>query len=351
MKGLVFVEPGRVELDELPMPSVDEDDLLLRLHAASICGTDLRIWRNGHFKIPAGTRRVLGHEIAGEIVRVGSRVEGFATGDRVTVTPNVGCGRCLMCRDGYNNMCKDYEAFGISFDGGFEEYMRVPGFAIDRGNVFRIPDSVSYPAAALCEPLSCCHWGQEPLRISPSDTVLVVGAGPIGLFHVMLSKIRGAREVIVANRRQSRLDVAASVGADVLLNVSDEDLESAVMRHTGGRGVDVIVTCASDPQIQSAAVRLLATHGRLNFFSGLGKAIDVPIDSNLVHYKGLIVTGTTGSTNAAYEQSLQLVADGRIDVEQMVTRSYPIDEAVEAMEFAASGQGMKTVIEFSGAGR
>lgn len=346
MKALAFLEPGCVELQERPIPKCGPDDILVKLHAASICGTDIRIWRNGHFKIPAGTQRVLGHEIAGEIVEAGDRVHGFIVGDRVSVTPNVGCGRCLMCRQGYNNMCADYEAFGISMDGGFQEYMVVPGVALDRGNVFHIPHSISYLAAALCEPLSCCHWGQMPLHITPNDDLLVVGAGPIGLFHVMLGKVRGARRVLVANRRQERLDSASRVGADICLNVSKESLYDAVMRVTDGRGVDVIVTAVSDAEVQSTAVRLLATHGRLNFFSGLGQAVEIPIDSNRVHYKGLILTGTTGSTNAAYEESVSLVADGRIDVEQMISRRFPIDEAVQALEFAVSGAGMKTMIDF-----
>jgi 2-desacetyl-2-hydroxyethyl bacteriochlorophyllide A dehydrogenase len=346
MKALAYIEPGHVELQDRALPEFGPDDLLVKVRAASICGTDLRIWRNGHFKIPPGTARVLGHEIAGDVVEAGSCVEGFAVGDRVTVTPNVGCGRCLMCREGYNNMCPDYEAFGISFDGGFQEYMVVPGIAMERGNVFHIPDAVSYKAAALCEPLSCCHWGQMPLHIQPHDELLVVGAGPIGLFHVMLGKVRGARRVLVANRRQNRLDFAGRVGADVLLNVAEESLYDAVMRVTDGRGVDVIVTAASDAEVQSTAVRMLATHGRVNFFSGLGKAVDVPVDTNRVHYKGLILTGTTGSTNSSYEEAVQLVADGRIDVEQMITRTFAISDAVDAIEFAASGAGMKTVIDF-----
>ncbi len=143
MKAAVFEAPGRVVVREIPQPQIAAEEILIKVRAASICGTDLRISRYGHFKMPAGQHRVLGHEIVGTVVEVGASVTGFAEGERVTVTPNVGCGRCEFCRHGLNNMCPDYEAFGVSIDGGFEEYLRVPGFALERGNVFKVPDSVT----------------------------------------------------------------------------------------------------------------------------------------------------------------------------------------------------------------
>ena len=143
MKAAVYRAPGDIALEDRDMPVCGDDELLLRVRAASVCGTDMRIFKSGHFKIPASTHRVLGHEVAGVIAKVGRFVSGFAEGMRVTVTPNIGCGRCKLCRRGYNNMCPNYEAFGISLDGGFEDYMRVPNIAVRGGNVFAIPDGVS----------------------------------------------------------------------------------------------------------------------------------------------------------------------------------------------------------------
>lgn len=346
MKAAVFHEPGVIVLEDRPEPDMQEQDMLVRVRAASVCGTDLRIFKHGHFKIPAGQHRVLGHEIAGDVVRVGSSVQGYSVGERVSFTPNIGCGRCEFCRDGLNNMCPDYDAFGITIDGGFQELMRVPGFTIDRGNVFRLPDGVDYLNAALSEPFSCCVRGQEALKVGIDDTVLIIGAGPIGIFHLMLSKLSGARKVMIANYGQSRLDIALGHGADVTIDVSSEDLAEVVRRETDGRGVDVVITAVSSPQVQSEAVQLLATHGRLNFFAGLGGGEHPAIDTNRLHYRGLVLTGTTGSSYADYAKALQIVGDGRVRPADLVTATFPVERIHDAFEHSTSGAGMKAMVVF-----
>jgi threonine dehydrogenase-like Zn-dependent dehydrogenase len=348
MKAAVYLEPGRIEVAEVADAEILEDELLVRVRAASICGTDLRIFKHGHFKIPAGQRRVLGHEVAGDVVAVGARVKGFGVGDRVTATPNIGCGLCARCRVGDNNMCADYEAFGISLDGAFEEYLRVPGFALQRGNVFIIPDGVDYIEAALVEPFSCCYRGQRQLRVGFEDTVLVVGAGPIGTLHAMLARLAGARKVIVSDLSKTRLEMVRKAGADVVVDVSTTDLRDAVMAETDGRGVDVIITAVSSAAVQAQAVSLLATHGRVNFFAGLGAGGTVEIDTNRLHYQGLVLTGTTGSSNADYAAAMRLVGDRRVRLDPLVTATYPIEQIHEALEHAASGSGMKAMVLFDG---
>ena len=144
MKAAYNYKPGDIRVEQVEVPRIQDNEVLLRVRAASVCGTDLRIYNHGHFSFPSGERRVLGHEIAGDIVEVGKLVDGFVVGMRVTATSNIGGGICEFCRDGYNNLCPTYEAFGISIDGGFEEYMRVPSIAIKSGNIFRIPDHLSY---------------------------------------------------------------------------------------------------------------------------------------------------------------------------------------------------------------
>lgn len=348
MKAAVYHEPGRVTVEELPKPRPGRDDVLVRVRAASICGTDLRILRNGHFKLPPGTPRVLGHEIAGEVVEVGTEVTAVAVDDRVSVTPNVGCGRCGWCRRGLNNMCPDYEAFGITLDGGFEEYVRIPGFALARGNVFRLPDGLSFQDAALLEPFSCCVRGQDAVGVGVNDVVVVIGTGPIGLFHIMLAKLAGARLVVAANRSANRLHAAKAAGADVLVETQAEDLEGVVDEVTGGRGADVVITCVSSPDVQSQAVKIVGTHGRVNFFAGLGSGENVPIDTNRLHYKGITLTGTTGSSNADYDRSLTLAGEGRVTFDGLVSRTFPVEEIEQALEHAASGQGMKAMVVFDG---
>jgi L-iditol 2-dehydrogenase len=346
MTAAVLTAPGGIAVGKVPVPTVSGSDLLIKVGAASICGTDLRISRHGHFKLSAGTPRILGHELAGTVVDVGSEAGGFAIGDRVSVTPNVGCGHCRFCRLGLNNMCPDYDAFGITLDGGFAEYVRVPGHAVQRGNVFRLPDAVSYTEAALVEPFSCCLRGQDALDITFEDTVLIIGAGPIGAFHVMLARLAGARKILLANRSRGRLDRAGAFGADVLIHTAEQDLREIVLAETSGRGADVVVTCVSDPTVQATAVQLSATHGRVNFFAGLGVARDVGIDTNRVHYQGLTLTGTTGSSNADYARALQLVGDRRVDLSGLVTRTFAVEDIAPAMDYARSGAGMKAAVLF-----
>jgi len=343
MKAAVFHEPGVVVVQDRPVPTVGPGDLLVEVRAASVCGTDLRISRHGHFKIAPGQHRVLGHEVAGEIVATGGDVPGYAVGDRVAVTPNVGCGRCGMCRRGLNNMCADYEAFGVSLDGGFADYLLVPAFAVQRGNVFSLPAGLPF-AQAAGERLG--QRGVQAVGVGPQDDVLVVGAGPIGAFTVMLARLAGARRILVANRSRGRLDRIAAYGADTLIEVGDRDLVAAVLAETGGRGVDVAITAASSPQVQADAVQLLATHGRVNFFAGLGTGVDVGVDTNRVHYRGLTLTGTTGSSNADYAQALALIGEQRVELSALVTRTFGLDDIADAFAYAASGAGMKAGITF-----
>ncbi|RBP18116.1 threonine dehydrogenase-like Zn-dependent dehydrogenase [Roseiarcus fermentans] len=344
MKAAVYRAPGDIALEDRDMPVCGDDELLLRVRAASVCGTDMRIFKSGHFKIPASTHRVLGHEVAGVIAKVGRFVSGFAEGMRVTVTPNIGCGRCKLCRRGYNNMCPNYEAFGISLDGGFEDYMRVPNIAVRGGNVFAIPDGVSFEEAAVVEPLSCAFNAFQGLKVTPEDRVLIFGPGPIGAFFTQLAKLYGAKTVIVAGITDNRLETVGRMGADVLINTTRTDLAQEIANISNGDGVDVIVTAASAPQLQAQALTLLAMHGRVNFFGGLPKGAKVELDTNLIHYRGLHVAGTTGSSNEDYARAMQLVADGQINVRDIVTERYPLTEIGKAFDSAFEGRGMKAMV-------
>jgi threonine dehydrogenase-like Zn-dependent dehydrogenase len=344
LKAALFYEPNKINVEEVAEPQIAENEILIRIRATSVCGTDLRISKFGHFKIPTGQRRVLGHELAGEIVKVGSLVTGYSEGMRVTATPNIGCGMCGFCRDGYNQMCPDYEAFGVSIDGGFQEFMKVPNIAIRGGNLFPIPDHVSFEEASLIEPLSCCYNAFKVLETYYADAVLVIGAGPIGAMHVMLSRIAGAKHIMVADIRGDRLEKFSEFGADTTIDTGKHDLKTEVMKATGNHGADVVITACSVPEIQSLSIELLATHGRVNFFGGLGQDVSIPIDSNKIHYKGLHVLGTTGSSNSDYFKALSMVKAGRADLKQLISGTFSLSEIDSAFAHAASGEGLKALI-------
>ncbi len=344
MKAAIYKGQGLVTLDERPVPVPGADELLIRVHAASICGTDLKIIRGGHFRVGPNETRVLGHELAGEIVEIGSRVESWRMGQRVSVVPNIGCGHCDMCRRGLNNMCPDYDAFGINIDGGFQQYMLVTKAALRGGNLVAIPETLSFGEASLVEPLSCCFNAWKDLHVSPEDRVLILGTGPIAGLFLQLARAYGARQVIVVGRRASRLEEIARFGATDTVDSSRLGTVDEVMRLTGGYGVDVAVTCAPAPELQGQAIACLARFGRMNFFSGLTKGTKPEIDTNKVHYWSLKLLGSTGSSLDDYARALRLVETGKIRVSDVVSHEFGMNDAVAAFDHALSGKGMKTVI-------
>ena len=316
----------------------------MRVFAASICGTDLKVIRGGHFRVGENDTRVLGHELAGEIVAVGRHVAYWKKGQRVSAVPNIGCGHCDMCRRGLNNMCPDYDAFGISIDGGFQQYMIVTASALYGGNLFEIPSAMSYEEASLVEPLSCCFNAWKDLAVTPEDRVLILGTGPIAGMFLQLARAYGARQVIVVGRRAERLAEIAPLGATHTVDSSQADVVDEVMRLTGGQGVDVALTCAPAPELQEQALACLARLGRMNFFSGLNKGTRVELDTNKVHYWGLRLLGSTGSSVEDYARALRLVETGKIRVTDVVTHRFGMADAVAAFDHALSGKGMKTII-------
>jgi L-iditol 2-dehydrogenase len=351
MLAAVYYGPHDLRVEQRPIPQVGPDEALLKVVSTGICGTDLRIWRGEHRKYPPGTVRVPGHEVAGDLVGVGSGVAGLSVGQRVFVAPNLGCGRCRQCVAGNNNLCPDFAAPGITFDGSFAEYMHIPSAAIQQGNVIPIPSQVDPAAAALIEPFACVLRGQQAVHSGPGDAVLVIGAGPIGSMHALLARLRGACPVIVSEINPQRLAQAAELGADRLVNPAQEDLLAVVRAETGGAGADVVIVAAPSPSAQQAALQLAAVGGRINYFGGLPK--DQPaisFDSNLVHYKELLVTGTTACSTADCWRAAAIAGAGRIDLARLVGARYPLAEALAAFQTAQSGLALKVVLEPPAAG-
>jgi L-iditol 2-dehydrogenase len=346
MRAAVFLGIQDIQVREIPLPKPGAHEALLKIRSVGICGTDLRIYANGHHRIPHGTPRVLGHEFAGEIVEVGGKVPSLRPGMRVGLAPNMGCGICPQCVAGWTNLCPDYTAFGISLDGGFAEYMLITEDAIRQGNIVPIADGIPDHIAALAEPLSCCLNGQEALRIGPDDVVLVVGAGPIGMMHVRLAKLSGARTVIVSELADERLERARLLGADVLVNPEREDIAAVVQQATHGYGANAVIIAAPAPRAQEQALELASYRGRINFFGGLPKdRPHIQLNANLVHYKQLMVTGTTGSNVRQYRAAMNLIAAGRIRLDDLSSTRLPLQDILEGFARSRSGKEMRVLIE------
>jgi L-iditol 2-dehydrogenase len=338
-----YTQGGSLQFSEVDLPTIGDDQMLLRVEAASICGTDTKIARNGHRRLQPGQTITLGHEFVGTIERVGPRVAGYTEGMRVGVAPNVGCGRCEMCARALYNMCPDYSAFGINFDGAHAAYVAIPAAVIAQGNVVPLPAGIDITAAALAEPLSCAINGIGVCRIQPGETVLIYGAGPMGLLNLLLARLTGAGRLIVVDPVESRRTLARQLGAD-------ETLEPAAVRgrirDTIGRGLDVAIVAAPVPAAAEEAIAMLAPFGRLCLFAGLPKdASTIPVDANLVHYKNLMITGMTGGPPRDYRTALNLIAGKRIDVSRIISHVLPLARMQEAYEIALGGRGMKIVIK------
>src|SRR5512140_743966 len=226
MLAAVYHGPNDLRVEDVPVPAIGKGELLVKVMSASICGTDMRIFHGNHRMYAPGTVRIPGHEVVGAIAQVGDEVRGYAVGQRVFCAPNTGCGHCLQCISGNNNLCANYDAIGVTSDGGFAEYVRIPANSVQQGNVIPVQENVDPAVAALMEPFACVVRGQNALHIQPGETVLVIGAGPIGVMHTKLAKARGAGCVIVSEPIPDRAAQAKRMGADCVVNPTAEDLGS-----------------------------------------------------------------------------------------------------------------------------
>lgn len=346
MLALVYHGPNDLRVEEVPVPVINPSELLIKVLAASICGTDLRIYHGNHRMYPPGTVRIPGHEVVGTIVETGKALSGFTIGERVFIAPNMGCGHCAQCVSGNNNLCANYDALGVTVDGGFAEYMRVPANAIQQGDVIRVSEAVDPAVAALMEPFACVLRGQNALSIKPGEVVLVIGAGPIGVMHIKLAKVRGAGRVIVSEPIPDRAEQAARMGADRVINPTEENLQEVLNQESQGRGADIIIVAAPVHAAQESALTLAAIGGRINFFGGLPKdRPTINFDSNLVHYKELVITGTTAcSTNDCW-QATQIVNYGLIDLSDLVSQRFLLKDAIKAFAAAEDRKSLKIVLE------
>jgi L-iditol 2-dehydrogenase len=340
---------GREDLrvEDAKAPEIREGELLLKVKASAVCGTDVRMFRNGYRGVSPETPLILGHEIAGVVERTGAGVLGYAEGMRVAVAPNMGCGVCDQCVGGATQLCAAYRAFGINIDGGFAALLKVPEAAVRQGNLARIPEGVGFAEAALAEPLSCVYNAFQRSAIRPGDSVLVIGAGPIGLMHARLALMAGAGPVMLNDLSAERLQLCKAKEPRVV-TLGSAGLPEAVRDATRGRGADVCITAAPSGEAQALAMELAALNGRIMFFGGLpeGKS-RVSLDTNIVHYKQVTISGTARSSLSQFRATLALIASGALAVSDLITSTSPLDAIKDSFQQVMQGRGLKNVIEFA----
>lgn len=352
MKAAQFVGKSLFEINEVKNPICPAGGLLVCVYACAICGTDWKIMQCQDVKIEKGkvtsieVPRITGHEFSGVVERVDSTVKDFECGDKVVVGPTVPCLDCVMCRKGYYEMCQNVQVIGYHRDGGFAELVALDEDVLVSGCVVKVPDNVSMDAAALTEPLSCAVNCLELSPVPDDGSVLIMGAGPLGLIIADLARYQGAKQVFVADIAAEQLEKAKVSKADVLINMAEENIEERIDELTDGLGADLVITACSAPEAQQVALKLAAKRGWINFFGGLprDRAV-VPLDSNLIHYKELVVAGTHGSAPRHVARAVELQSTGAINLNTYIERFFPLDKINKAMNIAQGHGRLKILIK------
>ncbi|MDR1579493.1 MAG: alcohol dehydrogenase catalytic domain-containing protein [Synergistaceae bacterium] len=330
---------------ETAVPEINTDEMLVKVKAGTVCGTDLRMFKNGADGVDISHPLTLCHEFAGIVERKGAEVKYLEEGDRVSVAPNIGCGVCDRCVSGNSHHCKHLKALGVQIDGGFAEFVKIPAEAVVHGNVIPLSDSVSYEEAAANEAFACVYSAFERYGVRPGETVVVIGAGAIGLMHAKLALMSGAGKVIMNDLSRPRLDECAAI--EPRITAVSGNLAEYVRDSTGGEGADVVITACSVAAVQQGAFALAGFDGRVCFFGGLPKGREtVPLDTNQIHYRQLTVIGTTRSSHGHYRATLDLIAKGVVDIAPVITHKFELKNTLGAFENAAGAIGLKQAVVF-----
>lgn len=342
MKAGVLKNVNEVRYMDIAEPQLASGDLLVKVKAATVCGTDLRIVRG---KKTTGIRypSVLGHEFAGVVAHNGDNAH-YKVGDAVCVCPQFTCGHCEYCIRGAENLCRNMTAMGYEIDGAFAEYVRIPASGVASGNVFALPGGLSFEKAALAEPLACVMNGQERVGVNMGDVLVVLGAGPIGILHVKLARLSGARLIVVSEPNPVRREAALKAGANLVIDPTAEDLNVCVRAATDGLGADVAICAIGVPSLANDAIGAVRHRGRVSLFAGFNNGTQAEIDVNAIHYNELMVTGSFGLTRLQFERALKMIGSGNLEVDSLLTHRFALEEIVSALSTAEQGSAIKVAI-------
>lgn len=348
MKAAVVYGQNQLRVEDAPIPEVPAGSFRIKVEACAICGTDRRIYKKGDYR--AQYPVIIGHEIAGIVDEVAPGVTSVKKGDRVCVAPGHGCGECAMCKSGQPNVClTPHPSLGYKLNGGFAEYMAVPEHIFRLGFVSSIPEGLSFEQASLSEIIACCLNAHRNAEVHPGDTVLILGAGPAGIVHAHLSRIEGAKRIIIAQRSTSRLQQVNERFpglADYTLSTLEEGFEKKIKEICDGVGPDVIYVCAPSREAQEQALRMIGNRGRVSFFGGLPQNdCIIRLNANELHYKEFFISGASSSLPETNRKALELLKARAIDPDKMITHRFSLEDIDQGFDVMETKNCIKIIIK------
>jgi L-iditol 2-dehydrogenase len=339
MQQAVLVEPGTIEFKETDPPSPGPEEVVMKVERIGICGSDVHVYHGLHPN--ARYPLIQGHESAGTVVRVGKDVEGLKPGDKITFTPQMVCGHCYMCTHGMYHICQSLQVMGFQPPGAAQEYLLLPA-----ANVVKLPADLPFDLGALVEPVAVAVHAVSKAKLESGQRAIVLGAGPIGNLVAQVAKARGADKVLITDLSDFRLDLARQCGLDVALNPQKEDLGQAIQTHFGPDKADLIFECVG----LQATVEQALTHARKGSTIVLvGVFGRKPVvDLMLVQNRELTLVGTQMYQRADYEQAIQLIAEGHLHLETLITNHFKFTDYPAAYDYIEANQdkAMKVMIKF-----
>ena len=338
MRVAMYYNNRDVRVEELPIPKIGPGEILIRVEASGVCGSDVMEW----YRLPKAPL-VLGHEVAGEVVEVGEDVRKFKKGDRVIATHHVPCNTCYFCLRGNHSACNTLRT--THFDpGGFSEYIRVPAINVDRG-VFVLPDEVSYEEGSFVEPLGCAIRGQRMARFEMGSSVLVMGSGITGLLHIQLACAQGAGRIMATDINEYRLKAALRFGAEAAIQ-ANENVAKQLREINQGRLADMVIVCTGSTSAIEQALALVEKGGTILFFAPTDPGVKIPLPFNEVWWNGITMTSSYSAAPADLALAIELIRAGRVNVKDMVTHRLPLAETGRAFQMVVEAKdSIKVIIE------
>lgn len=341
-----FYGKGDIRVEEVPKPKIGEGDVLVRVGACGICGSDYRLFDRGPVSAkmdPWPIPRILGHEFVGHVAELGREVRGYELGDRVAAAPATYCGECFYCRKGDHTLCLSPIDFGSTHPGGFAEFVLIPALMVRQRGLVRLEEGIPLERGIFVEPLGTCVRGLLTKgQLKPGERVAVVGDGPIGLIQVCLASHLGAGWILSMGHHASKLRRSGELGSHKTVNTAQVGVEEIVTGELDGYGVDLVVVSAPTVSAIEEGLQLVRDGGRIVLFGGVPRQAHLRLHPNAVHYGEITIIGSYNCTAGEARKAADLLKD--LPLEELITARYPLPEAPQAFEAIASTEGLKTMI-------